>query len=66
VNAPSDQVPQVVRVKPGDPEGSYLWLKLQHKAAKGRGMPRGIFTSKRLPEAELEIIKRWIEAGALE
>jgi len=64
VNAPSDQVPQMVRVKPGDPEASYLWLKVQHRAEKGKGMPRGLFGSKHLPAADLEIIKRWIEAGA--
>jgi mono/diheme cytochrome c family protein len=66
VNHPADQVPQLVRVKPGDPDGSYLWQKLQNKAAKGKGMPRGIFTTKRLPEAELDVIRKWIEAGAPE
>jgi mono/diheme cytochrome c family protein len=66
VDHPSDEVPQLMRVKPGDLEGSYLWQKLQNKAAKGKGMPRGIFTSKRLPEAQLEVIRKWIEAGAPE
>ena len=66
VNHPADQVPQMMRVKPGDPESSYLWHKLQHKAAKGKGMPRGIFSAKRLPEAQLEVIRKWIEAGAPE
>ncbi len=66
VGVASSEVPQLVRVKPGDPEASYLWQKLQHTAAQGKGMPRGIFTSKRLPEAQLDIIKRWILAGAPE
>jgi hypothetical protein len=65
VGTPSDEVPQMVRVKPGDPGASYLWQKLQNTAPKGKGMPRGIFSSKRLPEAELDLIKKWIEAGAL-
>ena len=55
-----------VRVKPGDPDNSYLWQKLQNKAAKGKGMPRGIFSTKRLPEAQLDVIRKWIEAGAPE
>ncbi len=64
VNHASDEVPQMLRVKPGDLDGSYLWLKLQNKAPKGKGMPRGIFSSKRLPDAQLEVIRKWIEAGA--
>jgi mono/diheme cytochrome c family protein len=66
VNVPANEVPQLVRVKPGDLDNSYLWQKLQNKAAKGKGMPRGIFTTKRLPEAELDVIRKWIEAGAPE
>ena len=66
VNHPADQVPQLQRVKPGDPENSYLWQKLQNKAAKGKGMPRTIFTTKRLPDAQLDLVRKWIEAGAPE
>ena len=29
-------------------------------------MPRGIFSTKRLPEAQLDVIRKWIEAGAPE
>jgi hypothetical protein len=64
INHPSDEVPALVRVKPGDPESSYLWQKLQGKAAKGKGMPRTIFSYKRLEDAQLEVIRKWIEAGA--
>jgi len=64
INQPSDEMPKLMRVKPGDLEGSYLWQKLEGKAAKGKGMPRGIFSSKRLPDAQLEVIRKWIEAGA--
>jgi hypothetical protein len=66
INVPSDEVPQLVRVKPGDPDNSYLWQKLQHTAAKGKGMPRTTFSSKRLPDAQLDVIRQWIQAGAPE
>jgi hypothetical protein len=64
VGKPSNEVPELLLVKPGDPDGSYVWHKLEHKAEKGRGMPRTIFSSKMLPAAELEVIKRWIADGA--
>jgi hypothetical protein len=66
INQPSDEMPKLMRVKPGDPENSYLWQKLQNKAAKGKGMPRTIFSTKRLPDDQLEVIRKWIEAGAPE
>jgi mono/diheme cytochrome c family protein len=64
VGAASNEWPTMDRVKPGDPEASYLWLKLDHRAPKGDGMPKGIFFSKRLPDDQLALIKRWIEEGA--
>ena len=60
----SVQVTDMPLVKPGDPDGSYLWLKLMHTAPKGKGMPRTLFGSKKLPTDELELIKSWIETGA--
>jgi hypothetical protein len=64
VNVPSAEVPTMMRVKPGDTAQSYLWLKLQHTAPKGSGMPKGMFYSKRLPEDQLSLIKSWIDSGA--
>lgn len=64
VNVPSRQAPATSRVKPGDPEQSYLWLKLDHRAPEGSGMPKGFFFSKRLPQKDLDTIKAWIAAGA--
>jgi hypothetical protein len=61
----STQVPEMVLVEPGDPERSYLWLKLQHRTEEGKGMPRTLTGSKRLRETELELYRRWIEGGAL-
>jgi hypothetical protein len=61
----SVQSPELLLVAPGDPEASYLWLKVDHRASEGKGMPRTLFGAKRLPEAEVEIFRRWIEDGAL-
>ena len=61
----STQVPDMALVEPGDPEQSYLWLKLQHVTKEGKGMPRTLTGSKKLRPAELELYRRWIEGGAL-
>lgn len=58
------QAPDLKRVQPGDAGASYLWQKLEHTAREGKGMPRTLFGSKKLPEKELALIKAWIEAGA--
>jgi len=61
----SIQVPELMIVAPGDVEGSYLWHKLNHDAEVGRGMPRTVIGSIRLPDDELELYRRWIADGAL-
>ena len=60
----SVQVPEMALVEPGNPDGSYLWLKLQHRAPEGKGMPRTLTGTKKLRPAELELYRRWIEDGA--
>ncbi|MCU0305769.1 MAG: hypothetical protein MUC56_17090 [Thermoanaerobaculales bacterium] len=65
VGRASTQVPALAIVAPGDPGGSYLWRKLTHDVEIGRGMPRTVVGSIRLPENELELYRRWIEGGAL-
>lgn len=64
VGRPSTQVPDLLLVDPGDPEGSYLWRKLSHDVGVGRGMPRTVVGSVRLPDDELELYRRWIADGA--
>ena len=64
VGPPSVQEPEMALVEPGDPESSYLWLKLQHLTEEGKGMPRTVAGSKKLRESELELYRRWIEGGA--
>jgi hypothetical protein len=51
-------------VSPGSLKSSYLWHKLDHAAKVGSGMPRTLLGAKRLPPAELERFRRWIEDGA--
>jgi len=65
VNVPSKEEPGTVRVKPGDPDKSYLWLKLEHKTSEGDGMPKGFFSSGKLSQKDMEAIRAWITAGAL-
>jgi Ni,Fe-hydrogenase III small subunit len=64
VGAKSQEVPEMVMVKAGDPAGSYLWLKVTHTATQGKGMPRTLFGAKKLPQADLDLIKNWIIQGA--
>ena len=61
----STQEPALALVEAGDPERSYLWLKLQHVTNEGKGMPRTLTGSKKLRPAELDLYRRWIEGGAL-
>ena len=64
VGRKSQESPALDLVNPGDPAASYLWLKVSHTALKGRGMPRTMFGSKKLPQAELDTIREWIAQGA--
>ena len=63
VNMPSGEVPATLRVKAGNPEQSYLWLKLDHRSEEGSGMPKGLFSSRRLAQKDLDIVRSWIAAG---
>jgi len=63
INIGSPAQPGAVRVKPGDPEGSYLIHKLDGSTdITGTRMPRpnGPF----LTDGQVMIISRWIELGA--
>ena len=64
LDRPSQMEPPAVLVKAGDQAGSYLWAKLSHSQAKGKGMPRTMFSDRKLGEAELTIVGRWIGEGA--
>lgn len=64
VSQPSTQS-KLLRVKPGEPEASYLWLKLSgtHLEAGGSGehMP---YQRALLDPSDLAIFRGWIEQGA--
>ena len=66
VGVPSEQVPSLVRVAPGDPDVSYLLNKLEgtHMSVGGEGtrMPPELV----LAQTELDLFRAWIEAGAAE
>jgi hypothetical protein len=63
VNVSSSQQPGIPRVKPGDPDGSYLVRKLQGTAGiTGRRMP--FSGPPYLTDGQILILRRWIELGA--
>jgi hypothetical protein len=63
VGVPSVVDPDLILVKPGDPEASYLMAKLEGRAEWGDPMPVGV----NLLDSEiLDRIRAWIEAGAEE
>ena len=61
VGIASAEVPSLQRVKPGDPDASYLIQKLEGNAAVGERMPRG---GPPLPQATIDAIRQWITDGA--
>ncbi len=63
VNVPSRQRPDLKLVAPGDPENSYIVLKLEGRPGiVGLRMPRN--TGPFLTSGQMLIVKRWIELGA--
>lgn len=65
VDVPAADGAELVRVKPGHPEDSYLYRKLKgnHYDVGGKGgrMPLGMPS---LPGPQLQLIHDWIEQGA--
>src|SRR5262249_51904784 len=62
VGVPSMEDPNLPRVAPGNPDGSYLILKLQGSAGiVGERMP---FGGPYLSQAEIDVIRKWILDGA--
>lgn len=62
VGVSSEQVPDLFRVAPNDPDNSYLVQKLEGTAAVGAQMPLG---SPALDQDTLNIVRQWIADGAL-
>jgi hypothetical protein len=61
VGVPSTEVPTILRVKPGDPDNSYIIQKLEGHAAVGVRMP---FGGPYLSTDTIAFIRQWITAGA--
>lgn len=62
VGVPSAEVSSLQRVKPGDPDNSYLVQKIEGHAAVGVRMPYG---GPYLDAETVAIIRQWISDGAL-
>jgi len=62
VGVPSGEQPSILRVKPHDPDNSYLLQKIQGTASVGERMPAGLPA---LPQATIDAIRTWITNGAL-
>lgn len=61
VNVASDEVPSLKRVKPFNPDNSYIVQKVEGTAAVGGRMPLG---QAPLSTAQISLIRQWIIAGA--
>jgi hypothetical protein len=61
VGVPSNEVPALLRVSPGDPANSYIIQKLEGHAAVGARMP---FGGPYLDDATIAVISQWITNGA--
>jgi hypothetical protein len=61
VGVPSTEVPSLDRVKPGDPDNSYVIQKLENHAAVGAQMP---LNGPYLSTATIAFIRQWITNGA--
>jgi hypothetical protein len=65
VGVPSTEVPSLLRVKPGDPDNSYIIQKLEDHAAVGAQMPFGCPTTQPcLTTSTIAFIRQWITDGA--
>lgn len=62
VGVPSEEQAGILRVKPNDPNNSYLVQKIEGRASVGERMPAGLPA---LPQATIDAIRSWIANGAL-
>lgn len=65
VSTPSQEVPSLDRIQPGDPDDSYLVQKIEGLAAVGAQMPDGCpATQPCLDAATIAAIRQWVSQGA--
>lgn len=61
VDVPSTEMPSLVRVRPGEPENSYLYRKIRGVGITGERMPLG---GPYLSDAQIRLVRDWIRRGA--
>jgi hypothetical protein len=61
VNRPSEQMPSLRRVNPGDFANSYLYRKIVGSGITGDRMPQG---GPYLNDAQIKLVRDWIRRGA--
>jgi hypothetical protein len=61
VNVQSTEVPTLMRVRPNEPDSSYIMIKLGDSPPVGERMPRG---QSPLSSGNISTIRTWIEDGA--
>jgi hypothetical protein len=61
VNVPSNEVRSLMRIKPGDPDNSYLVQKIEGHASVGGQMPLG---GPPLSAEQIAAIRQWVTDGA--
>lgn len=62
VGVPSTEASSILRIRPGDPNNSYLIQKIEGRASVGERMPLG---GPPLPASTIAIIRQWVTDGAL-
>jgi hypothetical protein len=61
VNVKSSEAPHFMRIKPSEPDSSYLVMKIEGKQQVGARMP---LTGGPLADKDIQTIRSWVKAGA--
>ncbi len=64
VGFPSNQVPRLSRLTPGDPDSSYIVLKLEGTAGGVGGLGTRMPLGGALTSQQIDTVRAWIAAGA--
>lgn len=64
VNVPSAEVPALLRVAPGNPDDSYLVIKIEGGPRIASGTARMPLGRAPLSAAQIQAIRQWIASGA--
>ena len=61
VNHPSVEMPNLMRIAPGDPANSYMYRKITGSGITGDRMPQALPP---LTDAQIKLVRDWIRRGA--